>query len=86
MVLFGLFVTSRRRLLGLLRRLRDEPYYMVAIAYTAMFIFAFAAIANFGILTRQRVQLIPFVFVLLSAPPVARVVRRSRYQRKFARS
>ncbi len=85
-VLFGLFVTSRRRLLGLLRRLRDEPYYMVAIAYIAMFIFAFAVIANFGILSRQRVQLMPFVFVLLSAPAVAQVVRRSRYRRRFVRS
>jgi hypothetical protein len=85
-VLFGLFVTSRRRLLGLLRRLRDEPYYMVAIAYTAMFLFAFAAIANFGILSRQRVQLMPFVFVLLSAPAVPHVVRRSRYRRRFVRS
>jgi hypothetical protein len=85
-VLCGLFVTSRRRLRGLLRRLRDDPYYMVAIAYTAMFIFAFAAVANFGILTRQRVQLMPFVFVLLSAPAVAHMIRRSRYRRRFVRS
>jgi hypothetical protein len=84
-VLFGLFVTSRRRLGGLLRRLRDEPYYMVAIAYVAMFIYAFAAIGNFGILTRQRVQLLPFVFVLLAAPEVVRVARRPRFRRQFVR-
>jgi hypothetical protein len=85
-LLFGLLVTSRRRLGGLLRRLRDEPYYMVAIAYIAMFIYAFAAVGNFGILTRQRVQLMPFVFVLLAAPAVAGAAHSPRFRRRFVRS
>jgi methanethiol S-methyltransferase len=38
------------------------------------FIIAFSNVGNFGILVRQRAQLLPFVFVLL-ALPVARTVR-----------
>ena len=33
-----------------------------------MFAYAFSAIANFGILTRERVQVLPFLFVPLSLP------------------
>jgi hypothetical protein len=43
----------------------------MAIAYVLMFVFAFGTVANFGILARQRVQLLPFVFALLAAPAVA---------------
>jgi hypothetical protein len=71
--LFGLTLASWRRLWGLCRRLRAEPYYMLAAAYLLMFIYAFAVVANFGILTRERTQLDPFLFVLLAAPAPMRV-------------
>ncbi len=48
------------------RRLRTEPYVTLALTYVLMFIFGFGTIANFGILARQRSQLVPFAFVLLS--------------------
>jgi hypothetical protein len=33
-----------------------------------MFVFAFSSIGNFGIMTRQRTQVFPFVLVLLCLP------------------
>ena len=39
----------------------------LALAYMLMFFFAFGTIANFGILARERQQLMPFVFVLLAS-------------------
>lgn len=71
LVLLLLLVTSWRRLWGIVGRLRDHAYFTMAIAYVLMFVFAFGTVANFGILARQRVQLLPFVFALLAAPAVA---------------
>jgi hypothetical protein len=48
--------------------IRRQPYMAVAIAYVAVFIFAFSSIANFGILARQRSQVLPFFLVLLAIP------------------
>ncbi len=41
---------------------------MFALVYTSAFIVAFASFANFGILARQRVLMLPFFLVLLSLP------------------
>lgn len=76
--LTGLFMVSWRRLRALPRRLRDEPYYALAVAFLLMFVYAFATVANFGILARERTQLMPFVFVLLAAPAPALAARRPR--------
>jgi hypothetical protein len=74
-----LCVASWRRLVGVPRRLRSEPYVSLAVAYVLMFFFAFGTIANFGILARERSMLMPFAFVLVSVPPVSREPgRRSR--------
>jgi hypothetical protein len=79
LLLFGLTVASWRRLRTLPRRLRAEPYYTLALAYVLMFIYAFAVVGNFGILARERTQLVAFLFVLLSIP--APVVARGRQRR-----
>lgn len=68
MFLAALCVLSWRRLLTIPRRLRSQPYVAVACAYLLMFFFAFGSIANFGILARERSQMMPFVFVLLALP------------------
>jgi hypothetical protein len=60
--------TSWRRVWEAARRFRRQPYVTYAAAYLAMFAYAFAAIANFGILARERVQLTPLFFVLLAMP------------------
>ena len=60
-------IAGWRRLVGALR-LRSEAYVTFSLAYLAMFGYAFSAIANFGILTRERVQVLPFLFVPLCLP------------------
>lgn len=68
---FGLLVLtllSLPRLVRLPRTVLRRPWVGFAAAYTVGFIIAFAAIGNFGILARQRVQLLPFFLVLLCVP------------------
>lgn len=55
--------------LAALRSVRRQPYVGLAIAYTGVFIVAFSAVANFGILVRQRALLFPLYLVLLTIPP-----------------
>ncbi len=66
--LLFLFVLSLPRLARLPRTMFQVPYVMFALSYTAMFVFAFSAVGNFGIITRQRTQVFPFVLVLLAIP------------------
>lgn len=58
-------------ILAALKSIRRQPYVAMAIAYMGVFVFGFSSIANFGILARQRVQVLPFLFVLLAIPPRA---------------
>jgi hypothetical protein len=50
--------------------LRSRPYVAFALTFVLVFVAAFGVISNFGILARQRTQVLPFVFVLLSLPAV----------------
>jgi hypothetical protein len=65
LILCGLSV---RRLARLPRELLRRPYVAVAIVYTFAFIYAFSSLGNFGILARQRSQLLPALFVVLCIP------------------
>jgi len=76
--LLVLAVVGWRRLLSIPRRIRAEPYVALAIAFILMFIFAFGTIANFGILARERSQMMPYAFVLLSLTAVATSTREPR--------
>jgi hypothetical protein len=51
---------------------RRQPYVGFAIAFVGMFIVAFSSFANFGLLSRERVQMLPLFFVLLSVRPRVR--------------
>jgi hypothetical protein len=82
LVLLVLFARSWRRFLAFPRTVRQRPYIAFAAAYTVMFIFAFSSIANFGILARQRVQMLPFVFVLAALPPAAEELRKMTRRRR----
>jgi hypothetical protein len=68
LVLMVMCVTSRRRLKRLPGYFWRKPYVVYCVAFTALFIFAFSSISNFGILTRQRTQVFPFFLVLLAIP------------------
>lgn len=59
---------SRRRLLNIPRFMRREPYVAYCIGYLFVFIFAFSAFSNFGILARQRAQVMPAFLVMLCLP------------------
>ena len=83
-VLLALFITSWRRLVTIPRRLRTEPYVTLALTYLLMFVFGFGTIANFGILARQRSQLMPFAFVLLSVTAASAGQGRSARSKRQA--
>jgi hypothetical protein len=67
-LLLCLTVARRRTIWRAVRHLRRWPYVAFVVVYTAGFVVAFASISNFGILARERVQLLPFFFVLLAVP------------------
>jgi hypothetical protein len=70
--LVALAAFSWRRLKTIPGRLRSDPYVTMAIVYILMFVFALGTVANFGILSRQRSQVVPFVFVLLCVTATSR--------------
>jgi hypothetical protein len=65
LALIGLFAASARRLTRVPALALRSPYVAFAFVYSMIFVFAFSSFGNFGIITRQRVQLFPFVLVLL---------------------
>jgi hypothetical protein len=71
-LLLVIFILSLPRLIRVPRFSLRVPYVAFAFAYTALFILAFSTIGNFGLLTRQRTQVFPFVLVLLAIPPRSR--------------
>ncbi len=68
MLLLVLFGATASRLLRLPALMFRVPYVAYCVSYTAMFIIAFSSIGNFGIMTRQRTQVMPFLLVLLAIP------------------
>jgi hypothetical protein len=67
--LLGLVLLSIRRLAAVPWTMLRRPFVALSAAYTVGFIIAFSNVGNFGILTRQRAQLLPFLLVLLCVPP-----------------
>ena len=63
-----LTVVYWRGLRGLFRRLRSRPYIVFVLVYVVLFVVAFSRFANFGILARERVQVIPLLLVLVCLP------------------
>jgi hypothetical protein len=67
-----LMIVGWRRLASGIRSLIRTPYVVLSLVYTLLFVYGFSSFANFGILTRQRVQVLPFVLVFLALPPLPR--------------
>lgn len=76
-LLLILFGASVGRLVRVPAYLFRVPYIAYCLAFVVMFVFAFSSIGNFGIMTRQRTQVFPFLLVLL-AIPIDDYVRRRR--------
>jgi hypothetical protein len=66
--LFVLTVKSLRRLASIPRQMRRAPYVAYSLGILVTFVYAFSAFSNFGILARQRCQVMPFFLVLLCLP------------------
>lgn len=79
MVLLCLFALSLPRLVRMPSTMRREAYSAYALAMILLFVYAFSAVGNFGILARQRTQVLPFVFVLVCLPAVRS--RRDKHAR-----
>ena len=76
-----LFLTSWRRLVGAVWSVLHTPYVGLCLTYTVLFVYGFSAFSNAGILVRQRVQVLPFVLVLVCLP-----VRQAASNRANTRS
>ncbi len=49
-----------------------RPYLIFVTTFTIVFITAFSYFGNFGILARQRTQMLPLLFAFLAIPPLTR--------------
>jgi hypothetical protein len=68
-----------RWIVAAFKLIRKRTYMAFCLTYMVVFVAAYSSIANFGILVRERVQVIPFFLVLLCIPPgIARAPRRRR--------
>lgn len=68
LLLLGITLASWRRLKRLPNAAWRNPYVLFSFLYTALFILAFSSFSNFGILARERVQMLPLFLVLLAIP------------------
>jgi hypothetical protein len=78
LLLLGLVILSLRRMGSLLGSLLRRPYVAFSAAFSAGFIVAFSNVGNFGILTRQRAQLIPLFAVILCLPTAKMALEQRR--------
>jgi hypothetical protein len=68
LLLLCLTIARRRAIWQAVRHLRRRPYVAFVLVFSLLFVVAFSSIANFGILARERTQLLPFFLVLLTLP------------------
>jgi hypothetical protein len=66
--IFVLILMSLRNLRMVLRAAFARPYVMLCLTYSLMFMYAFAALGNLGLIERERVMMLPFLLVLLCVP------------------
>ena len=69
--LLTLVIAWRRRVFGAVGRILGDPFLRFAVLYTLAFAFAWSSVGNLGIMARQRVQVLPFLLILLCWSPVA---------------
>ena len=76
--MLALCAVSWKRLRNVPAMAFRRPYVLFCLVYTGIFAFAWSSFANLGALARQRVQVWPFVLLLLALPIVVPVERPSR--------
>lgn len=55
------------------RQFRRNGFLLACLVYIMLFTYFFGSIGNFGIIARQRVQVLPFLFMVLAVPAASRV-------------
>lgn len=65
-LIFLLLLRALPGLLGKAGQLVQRGQLLYSVAFTAVFVFLFSAIGNFGILSRQRAQVVPFVLLFIA--------------------
>ena len=68
MMMLAVGTWSLLRFMRHVGRIRRSAYLAYALTFVLTFCYLFAAIANFGILTRKRSQVLPFLFVFFALP------------------
>jgi hypothetical protein len=71
-VLLLICLAKFRWALSAVGTVRRQPYVLFALMFTVLFIVAFSSIANFGILARERVQVLPLFLTPFAVAPWAR--------------
>ncbi|MGA0879542.1 MAG: hypothetical protein ACO3SP_10540, partial [Ilumatobacteraceae bacterium] len=56
--------TGRRRIARGIRQVLRNPFSLFALLYTLAFAFAWSSMGNLGIISRQRIQVMPFLLIL----------------------
>jgi len=72
MVLLSLILASLRHLRILPRASLARPYLLMCTVFVAAFAYAFAALGNLGLITRESTVMLPFFLVLLCIPRAPR--------------
>lgn len=66
-LLLGLMLWQLPNMIRNRHQIRQSPYMLFCFVYTSLFIWAWSAILNLGIIARQRSLVIPFVLALVAA-------------------
>ena len=77
-LLIGLCLVSWRRLRAIPAQMRASPYVAYSLGFVLAFVVAFSRFGNFGILARERAQVLPLLLVFLALPAAARAGRSRR--------
>jgi hypothetical protein len=67
-LLLILLLFSLGRLGRLLRHLPSNPYALMCLLYSVVFLFIFANLGNLGLIDRERVLMLPLLFTLFCGP------------------
>lgn len=83
--LIALMLTSWRRLARVPALILRRPFVAFSVVYIVLFVYAFSVFGNFGILVRERVQVLPFLLLLAALPRRQTADRRAPAGRAAAR-
>ena len=78
LMLIALMLASLRTIISMPRYSTRLSYLTFAGMYILLFTFVFAALGNFGVLARQRTQMLPFLLVIPALPVLSELLSRDQ--------